>query len=349
MLGHELRNPLAPITTALELIELRGDSDRERGIIRRQVEHLTRMVDDLLDVSRIKTGKVHITKKKTRLGEVVARAIEMVSPLIEERGHRIELDVQHDLFVEVDSTRMSQVIANILTNAAKYTEPRGLIRIAARADGPAVQTDITDTGRGIEPDMLKSIFDLFTQEQQSYERSRGGLGLGLAIARVLVGLHGGTLTAHSDGRGKGSRFSIRLARVDESQPALPQQPPAPVDQPPQKRVLVVDDNRDAADMLAALAEHRGHMTRNAGDGVDALRILQEFTPDVALLDLGLPVMDGYELAQRIRQIPHLSSIRLVAVTGYGQPSDRAKARAAGFDLHLVKPVQLADVLRAIEE
>ena len=356
MLGHELRNPLAPITTALDLIELRGvaNAGRALGVIERQVQHLTRMVDDLLDVSRIKAGKVQISRREAPLHDIIARAIEMVSPLLQERGHRLTVEVAATgLNVDVDATRMSQVFANILTNAAKYTDPHGEIRVAARAEGGDVVIDISDDGVGIDPPLLRRIFDLFTQEAQSFDRSRGGLGLGLAIARTLVDLHGGTITAHSEGRGCGSRFTVRLPRASAGASARTQGSPsisglAGLAGVAAKRVLVVDDNRDAAEMIADLAEQRGHVVRRADDGPDALRVLQEFTPEVALLDLGLPLMDGYELAQRIRQIPRLSAIRLVAVTGYGQPDDRARSSAAGFDAHLVKPVPIEDVIRAIE-
>jgi PAS domain S-box-containing protein len=353
MLGHELRNPLAPITTALELIDLRGPANAGRAleILKRQVKHLTRMVDDLLDVSRIKAGKIQIARHEVDLHEIITHAIEMVSPLIEERRHRLTVDVAAASFVvDVDAARMEQVFANILANAAKYTDPEGRIEIAARAEGGEVVVDVSDSGIGIDPPLLRRIFDVFTQEPQSSERSRGGLGLGLAIARMLVDLHGGTMTAHSGGKGQGSRFIVRLPRVADGLSAAGDGRPAssaPTGRGA-RRVLVVDDNRDAAETLAMLIEQRGHTVRQAGDGPEALRILEELTPDVALLDLGLPVMDGYELARQIRKIPRLSGTRMVAVTGYGQPSDRDRSRAAGFDLHLVKPVQIEDVVRAIE-
>jgi PAS domain S-box-containing protein len=358
MLGHELRNPLAPITTALELIEHRGAPGMERmerplGIIRRQVRHLTKMVDDLLEVARIRAGKVRLARQPIEVHELLGRAIETVAPLVEERRHRLVVDAPASgLVVEVEPARMVQVLSNILVNAAKYTDPEGTLRIAARADAGHSVIEISDTGVGIDPALLPRVFELFTQEAQSFDRSRGGLGLGLAIAHMFVALHGGSIQAHSEGKAKGSRFTIRLplaapgARVREetAAPRLAERAtPAGA-----RRVLVVDDNADAAEMLAELAELRGHVVRLAGDGPAALRVLEEFVPDVALLDLGLPVMDGYELARRIRRLPGLGGIRLIAVTGYGQQSARDQTRAAGFDRHLVKPLQIQDVIQAIE-
>jgi PAS domain S-box-containing protein len=359
MLGHELRNPLAPITTALELIEHRGAAASERalGIIRRQVQHLTRMVDDLLDVARIRSGKVQLVRQPIEVHELLGRAIETVAPLLEERRHRLAVDAPPSgLVVDADPARMTQVLSNILANAAKYTDPQGELRIVARADAGEVVLEISDTGAGIDPALLPRVFELFTQEAQTFDRSRGGLGLGLAIARTFVALHGGSIDAHSEGQGKGSRFTIHLPLAAAGAGAGAREPaPAPAallgehaSPVGARRVLVVDDNADAAEMLAELAELRGHTVRRAGDGPAALRVLEEFVPDVALLDLGLPVMDGYELAQRIRQLPGLAGIRLIAVTGYGQASARAQTRAAGFDRHLVKPLQIQDVIQAIE-
>jgi CheY-like chemotaxis protein len=296
-----------------------------------------------------------------------------VAPPLAVRRHRLAVDAPASgLVVEVDPARMTQVLSNILANAAKYTDPQGQLRIVARADArpegrgdvrPEGRGDVreavievSDTGVGIDPALLPRVFELFTQEAQTFDRSRGGLGLGLAIARTFVALHGGSIDAHSEGQGKGSRFTIRLplvaagARAGAPAPASPaalllgeHTHPAGA-----RRVLVVDDNVDAAEMLGELAELRGHTVRRAGDGPAALRVLEEFVPDVALLDLGLPVMDGYELAQRIRQLPGLAGIRLIAVTGYGQQSARDQTRAAGFDRHLVKPLQIQDVIQAIE-
>jgi K+-sensing histidine kinase KdpD/CheY-like chemotaxis protein len=353
MLGHELRNPLAPITTALELIEMKGaaSSDRALGIIRRQVVHLTKLVGDLLDVSRIHSGKIELAREPIEIATVLEHAVETVSPLIEERRHRLTFDVPaHGLVVDGDAQRLAQVFGNVVANAAKYTEPGGAIRVVAAASGDTLVVTISDNGIGIDEAMLSRVFEVFEQERQMIDRSRGGLGLGLAIARALLTLHGGTIEVASDGKHRGSTFTIRLplATIDAStSEAVPPAMPL-LDGAAARTVLVVDDNHDAAALLTALAEQRGHAARAANDGPSALRMLAEFRPDVALLDLGLPAMDGFELAQRIRQIPSLSKIRLVAVTGYSQPGDRERTRAAGFDLHLVKPIALEDVIRAIE-
>jgi len=357
ILGHELRNPLAPIVTAVQLMKLRGDGGtaRERTVIERQVNHLSRLVDDLLDVSRITRGKVELKREQLELSDIVAKAIEMAGPLIEQREHDLIVDVPpRGLAVEVDAVRMAQVVSNLLNNAAKYTEPRGQITITARAEPGAVVLGVRDNGIGMNAEMLSRVFGLFVQESQAIDRAQGGLGLGLAIVRALVDLHGGIVEAHSDGQGQGSEFVVRLPAVVTVRPA---RPPAPPQRPPislnvrRARVLVVDDNADAAGMLAESVRAMGHVTAIAYDGPSALRVAADFHPDVALLDIGLPVMDGYELAHQLRALPGLASLALIAVTGYGQPSDRARAREAGFVDHLVKPVRfenLAAVLARTE-
>lgn len=350
MLGHELRNPLAPITTALELIEMRGVERVPRAIeiIRRQVGHMSRMVDDLLDVSRIVSGKIEIEKRRIELRDVVSRASEMVSPLFEERRHTLQVDVDDGHVIDGDITRLTQVVANILTNAGKYTDAGGTVAVRCLREHDAAVLEISDNGIGIDATLLPRVFDLFTQEPQSVARSRGGLGLGLAIARTLVELHGGTMSANSEGRGRGTTVRLRIPYAASTSPSVVQPRTITPSGASRRRVLVVDDNRDAAEMLSALAEHRGHTTRHAPDATLALALLDEFSPDVALLDLGLPVIDGFELARRIRQHPRHRAIRLVAVTGYGQSADRQRSSAAGFDGHLVKPVQVDEVLHAIE-
>jgi PAS domain S-box-containing protein len=351
MLGHELRNPLAPILTALQLMRLRGDtgSDRERVVIERQVKHLTRLVDDLLDVSRIARGKVELKLAPVEAAEVIARAIEMASPLLEARTHTLAVDVPRTgLPMLVDAARLSQVVSNLLTNAARYTAEGGTISVIARRDRDEVLVSVRDTGIGIAPEVLPTVFDLFVQGRQASNRAEGGLGLGLAIVRNLVERHGGRVLAHSEGIGRGSEFSVwvPLAPVVAT-PEQPRRlplgdrfgvPPAHV-----SRVLIVDDNQDAADMLAHVLSSRGHDTRVAHDGVQALRACADFAPHAAFLDLGLPVMDGYELASRLRELPGLRDIRLIAVTGYGQESDRRRTQAAGFQHHLVKPVDISAI------
>ena len=348
MLGHELRNPLSPILTALQLMKLRGTdaSERERNVIERQVNHLTRLVDDLLDVSRIARGKVELKREIVEIAEVVAKAIELSSPLLEQRTHSLTVDVPRGLAVEGDPTRLSQVISNLLTNAAKYTPPSGHITVRVREESDAVVLRVQDTGIGIPADTLPHVFDLFVQERQAIDRSQGGLGLGLTIVRSLIEGHGGSVSAHSDGPGRGSEFVVRLPKVDvagangsrsdRDATAKAVDPSASA-----VRILVVDDNEDGAEMLAEVLRAEGYRTEVAHDAPAALVIAARFNPDIAFLDIGLPVMDGYELAARLRALPNLGSIRLIAVTGYGQESDRQKTKAAGFDHHLTKPVDFA--------
>jgi signal transduction histidine kinase/DNA-binding response OmpR family regulator len=356
MLGHELRNPLAPISTALQLMQLRAGDVllKERTIIERQVKHLVRLVDDLLEVSRIARGKISLERVRIDLGDVLARALEMTSPLIEQRDHHLSVDVASGLAVDADPARLAQVFANLLTNAAKYTPPRGFIDVAARREDGAILVVIRDSGIGIRAEMLPRIFDLFVQERQALDRSEGGLGLGLTIVRSLVGLHGGSVEARSAGTGRGTEVLVRLPIPRDEATALTAAartghrrltPVTGVPATRSRRVLVVDDNEDAVESLADALAELGHTVETAYDGPAALGVLQRYTPDVAFLDVGLPVMDGYELARRIREDRRFARTVLIAVTGYGQKRDRAQSREAGFDAHLVKPVDL----RAIEE
>lgn len=347
MLGHELRNPLAPILTALHLMKLRGDesSARERTIIERQVSHLARLVDDLLDVSRIARGKVELKYETVELFEVVTRAIEVASPLLEERAHQLTLDIPRaGLAVHADAGRLVQVVSNLLTNAAKYTPAGGRIVLTGASEADEVRLHVQDNGVGMTADILKHAFDLFVQGHQTSDRAHGGLGLGLTIVRSLVERHGGTVTARSAGTDRGSEFVVRLprARARESSATTPPVPAAQASQvsAPLVRVLVVDDNQDAAEMLAAALEIYGCQVQIAHDGPQALQLAATHVFDAALLDIGLPVMDGYELAGRLKIQPNLKRARLVAVTGYGQDSDRQRALAAGFEEHLVKPVDI---------
>lgn len=351
MLGHELRNPLAPILTAVQLLALRRVPaiEREREIIERQVNHLVRLVDDLLDVSRITSGRIQLHTRPVDLRDVVAKAIEFASPLLEQHRHQLRVQLAAGLHVAADPDRLAQVVANLLTNAAKYTEPGGLVTIEAHAEPGEVALSVSDTGVGIEPDMLPRVFELFVQERQSLARSQGGLGLGLAIVRSLVALHGGTVTAASRGRGQGSVFTVRLPRVAfaEDRP-LGRVPAAVIGDSPWHgtRVLVVDDNEDAARLLGSLLRSLGYSECVVHDGPSAIAAVDDFAPDIALVDIGLPVMDGYDLAERIRARPGGAAVRLVAVSGYGQSRDRDASTRAGFAAHLVKPVD-ASVLRAL--
>ena len=348
MLGHELRNPLSPIVTALQLMKLRGGvaSERERTVIERQVTHLTRLVDDLLDVSRIARGKVELKLETIEMAQVVASAIEVASPLLEQRQHAITIDVPRTgLAVEGDVARLSQILSNLLTNAAKYTPPGGRITVSAAADGADVVLRVRDTGVGINADVLPRVFDLFVQGRQSIDRAEGGLGLGLTIVRSLVERHGGTVSAASEGVDKGSEFIVRLPHA--AQPAAAAAPAADGDLASDAdserrgaRVLIVDDNDDAATMLAYALRAKGYDAHLAHDGFEALRIAADIRPHLALLDIGLPVMDGYELAGQLRALEGLTSLPLIAVTGYGQDADRQRSSVAGFQHHVVKPVDL---------
>ena len=355
MLSHELRNPLSPILTALQLMKLRGvdGAERERTIIERQVGHLVGLVDDLLDISRITRGKIELKKEYVELTDVVANAVETASPLLEERQHNLDIRVPgRGCSIHGDRERLAQVLANLLTNAAKYTEPKGSIEINAGREEDSVVISVRDSGIGIDSAMQASVFDVFTQARQALDRSKGGLGLGLAIVRSLVTQHGGTVGVFSEGVGRGTTFTVRLPYAAMPHGGSPDGA-RPEPQAPSSgagRILLVDDNRDSAELLAEALSALGYATHVAFDAPGALRAVQELSFDVALLDIGLPVMSGYELAQRLRESPASAHIALVAVTGYGQPRDREASDGAGFDAHLVKPVdleQVADVLRML--
>jgi PAS domain S-box-containing protein len=352
LLGHELRNPLSPIRTALEVMEARdpGALVEERAIIARQVEHLVHLVDDLLDVSRITRGMVSLDRRKVDVREVVERGIELASPLLEQRAHHLSVDLPPGLFVDADPLRLSQVFANLLTNAAKYTPREGSVTVIGGRDGERVFVSVRDTGIGIQPSMLSRLFEQFVQEGQALDRSEGGLGLGLSIVRSLVDLHGGQVEAYSEGLGKGSEFRVLLPySVAVELPAVKDSSRPSTAHPQGIRVLIVDDNEDAAAATARLLTIWGQTVRVAHDGPSALRLVQSFTPDVALLDIGLPAMDGYELARRLRAEEALANVRLIAVTGYGQTRDREAAQQAGFHEHMVKPVDFDMLERVLSE
>jgi PAS domain S-box-containing protein len=343
MLGHELRNPLAPIVTATELMAMQygGVMVEERKTIERQAKHMIRLVDDLLDVSRITRGKVELRKEPVALVQVVDKAVEIASQILEQRSHRLTIEVPPSLRSDLDSGRMVQVLANLLTNAANYTDPGGQVRVTAEATKTTVTIRIADTGIGIAPTMLPFVFEPFVQEKQALNRPRGGLGLGLAIAKSLVELHGGSVSAHSDGIGQGSEFSVTLPRSHRKDAHKASPAKAPRAKPsPGARILLVDDNEGWADTAAHALRLLGHEVRVAHDGPEALRVVEAFTPTLGLLDIGLPVMDGYELARRLRNIPSLSGMRLVAVTGYGERAAVRRSAASGFEAHLVKPVEV---------
>jgi len=349
MLGHELRNPLAPIVTALDLMNVKdagAAAATERIVIERQVRHLVRLVDDLLDVSKITRGVVTLVMRALDLSKVVAGAVEMSAPLIAQRGHELTVEVAAGLVVDGDEARLVQVVANLLTNAARYTPAGGAIRISAGSDGTDAVLEVADNGSGIAPELLPQVFDLFVQGARSADRAEGGLGLGLAIVKNLVLLHGGAVAAHSDGDGRGSSFTVRLPLS----PSQVVEPAAPVLAEPEavdpKRVLVVDDNEDAAELLGEIVRMRGHEVTVAHTPESALAMLGDFRPEVAVLDIGLPGMDGYQLAARVHA--HLPTCHLIALTGYGQDSDRERARSAGFNAHLVKPVKIEVLLEMLD-
>jgi len=343
MLGHELRNPLAPIQTALDLMKLKEGSgcERERTVIERQVNHLTRLVDDLLDVSRIARGKIELKLEPIEIHEIVTRALELTSPLLEQQTHNVRVDVPRSgLLVYGDAARLTQVVSNLVSNAAKYTPSSGEICIAAQGGESTIELRVRDNGIGMPAEILEHVFELFVQGRQSLDRARGGLGLGLSIVRSFVERHGGSVTAQSQGLGRGSEFVVTLPRAPAAAPpAAEPSPEATVASGARgARVLIVDDNEDAAEMLAALLARRDCEVRVAHDGPSALAIARTLSFDAALLDIGLPVMDGYELAGRLRALPSFQHTYLVAITGYGQDADRRRALSAGFEEHLVKPV-----------
>lgn len=337
MLAHELRNPLAPIRSGLDLLGLMGTDGGIIEPMQQQVEHLVRLVDDLLDVSRIMRGKVELRRESVELASIVDRAVRTARPLIDARRHELSLELPKEpVTLDADPVRLSQVIANLLNNAAKYTEDGGRIRLSALAeDGDAVVT-VSDTGIGIDSDLLPAVFDLFTQASPGIDRSEGGLGIGLTLVKSLVEMHGGSVTARSDGLGKGSAFTVRLPRGTAAAPQAAKE--SRPDSTGAYRLLVVDDNVAAAKMLSKLIQKLGkHDVVAAHDGRSALESAGAYRPDVILLDIGLPRMDGYEVARRLRQRPEFERTLIVALTGYGAEEDRRRSLQAGCDDHLVKP------------
>jgi CheY-like chemotaxis protein len=328
-----------------------GVLERERALVERQVNHLMRLVDDLLDVSRAARGSLRLERIPVELATVVSDAIEAAGPLVEERKQTLTVSVPRGgLVVDADHGRLAQVVTNLLNNAAKYTPPAGHLTVTARADGGEVVLEVADDGAGIEPDLLPRVFDAFTQGRQGLDRKQGGLGLGLAIARQLIVGHGGTIEARSAGPGRGTVMVVRLPCSREPSPrdASSRAVASASRRRVMRRVLIVDDNPDAAEILAEALEESGHEVRTVGDGPSALQLVETFVPDVAFLDIGLPAMDGYELASHLRRVPSLANKPLVAITGYAQDDDRQRALASGFDEHLAKPLDLDRVLECIE-
>ncbi len=356
-LAHELRNPLAPIRTGLHILNLSRDpavADRTREMMERQLSHMVRLIDDLLDVSRITSGKVTLRKEQVLLRSVAETAVEASRPVIEAAGHALKLTLPEEpVWLAADPTRLAQVISNLLTNAAKYTPEGGCIELSAASEGGEVIIRVTDTGLGIPPGMLAEVFEMFTQVNRTLERSQGGLGIGLALVKRLVEFHGGTITAESPGLGQGSTFTVRLPRVDAR--AGPDEKPSPAAtgsvQPPLsgRRVLVVDDNKDVAESLANMLQIGGHEIRTAHSGSAALDAARPFNPEVVFLDIGLPGMSGYEVAKRLRKEASLGGAVLVALTGWGSDDVKRLSREAGFDYHLTKPVELTAIERILAQ
>ena len=344
MLGHELRNPLGTLTNAVAVLnKMTGDETTRHllAIVSRQTGHLARLVDDLLDVGRVTTGKIELHMQRVELRALVGRCLDSIVQAGRTQRHRVAFQGV-DLHVEADVTRLEQVVNNLLDNALKYTPAPGAVTVETSQDAGWAVLRVRDTGKGIAVDLLPRVFDLFVQEPQTLDRSRGGLGIGLALVKRLVDLHGGTVSAWSAGPGQGSEFTVRLP-IREQPPDAPDaadQAAAPA-KPPRRRVLVVEDSPDARESLQMLLELAGHVVETSEDGSSGLAKLDQFRPEVALIDLGLPGIDGYTLARRARENPETRAIRLVAVTGYGQAEDRQRALAAGFDFHVTKPVDAA--------
>jgi len=353
-LAHELRNPLAPIRQAAKVARAPTANESQvrwaHDVIERQVQNMARLLDDLLDVSRITRGTMEIRKELIELQEVIDAAIEIARPAIEARHHSLSVDYPPGTKLYADPLRLAQVIANLLTNAAKYTNPHGQIRVAGQCEADTLILEVSDTGIGISTEMLPRIFEMFVQVKSVLDKSEGGLGIGLALARGLTELHGGSLGAHSAGLNSGSTFTLRLplhqtrlARARDEEPAPPVTPGLT------RRVLIADDNVDSAESLAMLLRLHGHHVEVVHDGAEAIRRLDELRPQFALIDIGMPKINGYEVARRTRSEPWGAAIRLIALTGWGQEQDRREALEAGFDDHLVKPVDTGVVLRTLAD
>ena len=355
MLAHELRNPLAPILNALQLMRMQPSASQSQWaqeVIQRQLASLTRLVDDLLDVSRITRGKITLTRQPLSVATLITRAIETIEPLIQVRQHQLTLSIPPEtLWVDGDPTRLTQALGNVLGNAAKYTDRGGRIELICDRQGSEVEIRVRDNGIGIPAELLPRIFDLFTQLDRRPDDSVGGLGIGLALVRRLVEMHGGNVTALSNGEGAGSEFVIRLPLLAEAascaEDPLVAQECETLSIP--RRILLADDNADALESLATVLRLRGHQVFSAPNGAIALETAARHIPEVALLDIGMPLLDGYEVARRIRAESWGKGVKLVALTGWGQESDRVRSQAAGFDTHLVKPLDLDKLTRLLAQ
>jgi signal transduction histidine kinase/CheY-like chemotaxis protein len=344
-LAHELRNPLAPIRNGLEIMRLVGDDPKAlseaRSLMERQVSHMVRLIDDLMDVSRITRDKLELRKERVDLSAVIQAAVDTSRPLIEASGHSLSVTLpDRPIAVDADATRLAQVFSNLLNNAAKYTQAGGLIALIAEIQGGVVVVTVRDNGVGIPAEMLPQIFDMFTQVDRTLERSQGGLGIGLTLVRRLVEMHRGSVEARSRGEGLGSEFLVRLptAKSAPSSPSTGGEGNGSAEPMAARRILVVDDNADSARTLSRLLKLMGNETRMAHDGGEAIAVAEEYRPELMLLDIGLPVLNGYDVARTIRGLPWGRDVVIVALTGWGQEGDRRRSKEAGIDDHLVKPV-----------
>ena len=355
MLAHELRNPLAPIRNSVEYLRMRAEEDPSvrwsHDVIDRQIDHLTRLVDDLLDVSRITRGRLEIRRERSDLGEILRGAVDTIQASIQERGQTLHVSLtQETIWVDADVVRMTQIFLNLLDNASKFTPEGGTIWLRSERAGEDAVVRLKDTGAGITNEELPQLFQMFYQIRRSSTGSQGGLGIGLALVRRLVELHGGSVEASSEGHEQGAEFVVRLPALAGMAPAESNGTPhAEVATPAARRVLVVDDNVDSAESLAMLLRLGGHEIETAYDGFQAVAAAERFLPDLILLDIGLPGMDGYEVATRIRESSAGRELVLIAVTGWGQEEDRRRSREAGFDAHLTKPVDMAALVRLIAD
>jgi signal transduction histidine kinase len=345
-LAHELRNPLAPIRSAVQVMRLaEGDhatAMAARAMIERQLKHLVRLIDDLMDVSRLTQGKLELRKERVEVSNVIQLAVEANRPLLASKQHHLRIELSPEaLFVEADPTRLTQVFANLLNNSAKFSDSHAEISVRLVREGAWAAITVSDSGFGIRPEMLSRVFDLFTQEERPQAAPHDGLGVGLALVKHIVELHGGSVRAHSEGPGTGSAFTVRLALLEagESDVRLILHAGNAGEGATRMRILVADDNYDAAQSLALMLSMEGHEVRTASNGVEALQLAEDFHPQVALLDIGMPKLDGYETARQLRQRPWAKSVLLLALTGWGQEDDKERARQAGFDRHLVKPLE----------
>jgi two-component system, chemotaxis family, CheB/CheR fusion protein len=355
ILAHELRNPLAPIRNALEILRLTFDDGKverpEMAVLDRQVGHVVRLVDDLLDLSRVSRGRIELRRKVVELTSIVNDAVEAVRPLCAEMDHELTVTLAPQrTYVNADPLRLVQALSNLLNNACKFTDRGGRIRVIVDRKGTEAVIRVQDTGVGIAAEQLSRIFEMFAQVDASLERARGGLGIGLTLVRYLVEAHGGAVEAHSAGVGQGSEFIVRLPVVPRPRPSVSPDPVGTKDAGMlRRRILVVDDNRDATETLARVLELGGHEVHTAHDGLEAVDVAAELQPDAVLLDIGLPKLNGYDAARRIREQPAGKDVFLVALTGWGQPEDRRRAQDAGFDAHLVKPVDHAHLAKLLRD